>query len=97
MRALQQGRAVFNPLPLAEYQSPDLIPRFQDTAKAAHERLITLAGSIPSTDMQEDQEELRSLINLLNIQKNLGLWWNEDLEKKTLDYWEDKVKASKFS
>lgn len=98
MYTLQQGRAVFNPLPLTEHQNPDLVPKFQAVAKAAYNKLTVLAGSTPHAmiDTHEDQMKLRDLINMLNIQKNLGLWWNQDLEKKTLDYWEDRVKASMF-
>jgi len=39
MCTLQQGHAVFNPLPLAKHQNLDVIPRFQHTAEAAQTKI----------------------------------------------------------
>jgi UDP-N-acetyl-D-mannosaminuronic acid transferase (WecB/TagA/CpsF family) len=86
---------VFNPLPLENSQNPDLIPKFQEVAKAAYKKLIFLSGST-SASTQEEQGKLRSLINSLNIQKTLGLGWNQDLEEKTLHYWKDRAKTGKL-
>lgn len=77
MAALQQGRVVFNPLPLTEYQNPDLVPRIQSIVKGAYNKLIVLAESgshnQPNTQEGQMQIKLRNLLNLLNTQKNLIL------------------------
>lgn len=96
MYSLQQARAVFNPLPLAAQQDPDLAVRFRELAKDAQSKLLALAKPTQHTqaNVQEDQAKLRSLINSLNVQKNLGLWWNQGLQNETLGYWKDRVTAS---
>lgn len=97
MHALQQGRAVFNPLPLTELQDPGLVPRVQASAKAIYTQLVALGTSDTGhQDTQEDQQaELKNLLASLNSQKTQGLWWDQCLETDTSNYWEQ-VKASKF-
>lgn len=102
MGALQQGRAVFNPLPLAEHQNPDLVPRVQAIAKDAYSRLVALDAPATTVDCQnriqgDHYAKLKKLINSLNCHKSQGLLWTRDLETKTSQYWSTRVKDSKFS
>jgi len=43
IHALQQGCAIFNPLPLSEKQSTAHVPRLQNTSKAVYSKLILLS------------------------------------------------------
>ena len=97
MCVLQQGRSVFTPLPLKQHQDPSHISRFQEIAKNAQEKLTAISGPLfNQSNALGNQKKLRDLINLLNVQKNLGLGWDLDLKKETSEYWKERAELSKF-
>lgn len=99
MHALQQGRGVFNPLPLSEKQNAAHVPRLQEIAKAAYSELVrqAVAPDHQSKEQEDERVKLRECLSSLNLGKTQGLWWNQDLEKKTSEYWEAQLKASESS
>ena len=100
MGALQQGRAIFNPLPLGNRQNPDLVPQIQGLAKAAYSKLITLSRPDTAADQSKTQEshwvKLEGLISTLNLHKTQELIWNRNLEQQTSQYWNSQIKERKF-
>jgi hypothetical protein len=96
MYALQQGRAVFNPLPLEENQSPDLVPKVQAIAEALYAKLVALGVYTADHQNSIQEEQCIEYLSRLNAQGAQGLLWSQDLEDRTSCYWEKRIEASKF-
>lgn len=89
MLALLQARSIFNPLPLPENYNGQLVNKAQNAASNAYDRF--------SISSREDNKAASDkLIKLLNARKRQGLWWDEELEKKTHLFWKAHIEDSKF-
>jgi len=89
MFSLLQARSIFNPLPLAKDHKSEHISQIQAAAKAAYDVFL-------NSSKEEHKEASQSLIRQLGSRKIQGLWWDQELEKQTSNFWESHIRASKF-
>lgn len=97
--SLQQGRGIFNPFPLEDCQDVAFMTQVVSIANQTYQKLLLANGHIGNEENHLEEKEkakLENLLSKLNHCGRQGLWWNEELKEKTCNYWDERIKASKF-